>query len=217
MYREKCLAVLEEDGLTRIQIFDSFRDLVEHNDLESIVIDVPIGLADSGPRSCDVWARRFVGKRGSSVFPAPIRPMLKARTYEEAQDARRRVDGVGCSLQTYSILPVIRQVDTIMTGELQQRVREGHPEVSFRKLAGYPMEHKKKSRAGRDERIASLKPHFMDLEDRLSALKRRDALNDVIDAYAMLFTARHVRDGSFETFPPEPELDPRGLRMEIVY
>ena len=41
-------------------------------------IDIPIGLTDSGPRQCDIQARRLLGaRRGTSVFPAPIRPALK--------------------------------------------------------------------------------------------------------------------------------------------
>jgi predicted RNase H-like nuclease len=39
-----------------------------------MAIDMPIGLADGGPRTCDLEARRMLGRpRGSSVFPAPCR------------------------------------------------------------------------------------------------------------------------------------------------
>ena len=39
-------------------------------------IDVPIGLLETGARTCDKEARRILGPRGSSVFPAPNRWML---------------------------------------------------------------------------------------------------------------------------------------------
>ena|SRR5258708_11883904 len=42
-----------------------------------IAIDIPIGLPDRGPRTCDLDAGRLLGQdRASSVFPAPIRPAL---------------------------------------------------------------------------------------------------------------------------------------------
>jgi predicted RNase H-like nuclease len=50
-----------------------------------IVIDIPIGLTDGGPRACDVAARKLLGApRNSSVFPAPSRQALAAATYDEA-------------------------------------------------------------------------------------------------------------------------------------
>src|SRR5687768_4415737 len=51
-----------------------------------VAMDIPIGLTDIGPRSCDVAARKFLkAPRASSVFPAPIRPVLRAETYEDAR------------------------------------------------------------------------------------------------------------------------------------
>jgi predicted RNase H-like nuclease len=44
-------------------------------------IDIPIGLTASGPRSCDLEARRLLGPRRSSVFPAPAREVLRAWSY----------------------------------------------------------------------------------------------------------------------------------------
>jgi hypothetical protein len=61
------------------RVFLTFRDLVTALDAIVIAIDIPIGLTDSGARQCDHLARRHLGsKRGSSVFPAPIRPALAA-------------------------------------------------------------------------------------------------------------------------------------------
>ena len=47
---------------------------------DRILVDIPIGLrdSDSAPRLCDQEARRLLGPRGSSVFPAPIRSVLRA-------------------------------------------------------------------------------------------------------------------------------------------
>jgi predicted RNase H-like nuclease len=59
------------------------------DDLAVLAIDIPIGLTESGPRQCDVMARREIGPRASSVFPAPIRAVLEAMTYGEANRISR--------------------------------------------------------------------------------------------------------------------------------
>lgn len=63
-------------------------------------VDIPIGLADEGARHCDKEARRVLGQpRASSVFPAPIRPVLAAECWEEACTIRERAAGKRMSKQ----------------------------------------------------------------------------------------------------------------------
>ena len=82
-----------------------------------IFIDIPIGLIDQGPsgRSCDIEARKLLGRgKGSSVFPAPCRPVLEARTYNEAKDLSLRAIGKKLSQQAFAITPKIKEVDDIL-------------------------------------------------------------------------------------------------------
>jgi len=46
---------------------------------EITLIDIPIGLREKEPqeRLCDLSARKLIGKRRSSVFPAPSRLAIK--------------------------------------------------------------------------------------------------------------------------------------------
>ena len=48
------------------------------DDLTPLAIDIPIGLPESGVRSCDREAREFLGARRSSVFFTPVRDVLEA-------------------------------------------------------------------------------------------------------------------------------------------
>ena len=68
---------LENDTLNSM-IFKATAELFAQSPTPAIfAIDIPIGLTDSGPRQCDIQARRLLGaRRGTSVFPAPIRPVL---------------------------------------------------------------------------------------------------------------------------------------------
>jgi len=115
-------------------------------------IDIPIGLTDKGARECDKEARQVLGRpRASSVFPAPIRAVLAAESWEEACAIRKRVDGKRMSKQAWAIVSKIRCVDREMAGSptMQSRIREVHPEVSFWAWTSRPMRYRKTSRAGR--------------------------------------------------------------------
>jgi len=68
-----------------------------------VLVDIPIGLLDNGPerRAPDVLARRVLGgKQASSVFSAPIRPVLEAADYDAANGLSRRLTGRGLSRQS---------------------------------------------------------------------------------------------------------------------
>src|SRR4051794_39419259 len=47
-------------------------------------VDMPIGPPETGPREADLRARAFVGSRRNSVFMAPVRAVLDAPSYAEA-------------------------------------------------------------------------------------------------------------------------------------
>ena len=216
-YKHGWVAAIEVgDGATRVATFGSFSTLLAQKDLCLIVIDIPIGLLQSGSRMCDQEARKVLGfPRCSSVFPAPIRPMLDAHDWEEACDIRLRIEGKRCSKQVMGILPKIREVDQELRPELQRRVREGHPEISFALMnGGKAIGHRKSAPRGMRERLRLLCHHFPDVKENLSRIP--GARTDLIDAYALLWTARRVGGQQAVVLPPHPEIDARGLRAEIV-
>jgi len=76
------------------------------------------------------------------------------------------------------------------------------------------MRHRKSSPEGRRERLRLLCHHFSDVRENLSKIP--GATTDLIDAYALLWTARRILRQEALVLPPDPETDPRGLRAEIV-
>ena len=185
-----------------------------------VVLDVPIGLTDGPGRACDREARRLLQGRSSSVFSPPMRPALAAETRAEAtrigQAVRR---GGGLSAQAWNIVPKIKEADAALTPERQSRVREGHPEVAFRRLAGAPLTYPKKDTAGRAERLTLLAARGADAA-RLSAdvrarhPKRAVADDDVLDACALAITGLDLLAGEAWVLGGG-ERDGRGLVMEI--
>ncbi len=205
------------------RVVPTLRDLATGKSSPQIIaLDVPIGLPDEGSRACDKEARKLLGPgRASSVFPAPIRPILQASSHAEASAARVAVEGKGLPIQAWAIIPKIREVDETLRGEadLRARVREVHPEICFYFMAGRrPMQFSKRRRAGRDERLALLVAEFGDVVD--SALGDRRSLgcaaDDLLDAFAALWTARRIAKGTALTFPAHPTKDRYDLPMEMV-
>ncbi|HJY83633.1 MAG TPA: DUF429 domain-containing protein [Candidatus Binatia bacterium] len=187
-----------------------------------IAVDIPIGLLDkpqAGGRECDRQARRLLECRASSVFTPPTRVLLEATRYEQVRSH-------GLSIQAFGILPKIREVDRLMTPELQTSVHEAHPELAFRSLTGAPMQHNKKTPTGREERMQALEraPGGSFRETRqaceraLLALKRSQIVSDdLLDAHVLAWLALRIVKGQADRIPPNPPLDRKGLRMEIWY
>ena len=217
---------LTKDSTTRVvqaRILAKAADLLCLKPQPNVVmVDIPIGLTDVGPRACDREARQLLGRgRGSSVFPAPIRPMLAAATYPQACQIGRRTDGRALSKQTWNILPKISEVDTFLRSyqEYKGRMRETHPEVCFWAWNGRrALNHGKKTPAGRAERESLVNRRYRQAYASAQACLPRDQYrpDDLLDAFAALWTAERVVAGRALVIPAEPPVDSRGLRMEIV-
>lgn len=183
-----------------------------------VAIDIPIGLLDTpqpGGRTCDRQARQLLGRRASSIFTPPTRPLLQATHYEQVRTQ-------GLSLQSFNILPKIREVDQLMTPTVQQRVHEAHPELAFTSLAGASPHYNKKTLEGREERLRILERAFQGIQQAFGnaclAFKRSEvARDDLLDAYILAWTALRISAGRANRVPDSSRIDQKGLRTEIWY
>ncbi|MFM7265087.1 MAG: DUF429 domain-containing protein [Cyanobium sp.] len=203
------------------------RILAEGAESGITAIDIPIGLVDDRPRRCDQEARRRLGPRRSSVFPAPPRAVLETLDHSDACRRSRALNGRGLSVQTWNIVPKVRQVDTLLRQQpaLVSRFREVHPELAF--LAwngGRPLNHGKRSRDGRAERLALCEQDFPGAWAAIRGRfpRRSVADDDILDALALLRSARRLWRGEASVLPElepgdEPEVDGWGLPMAIAY
>jgi predicted RNase H-like nuclease len=204
-------------GPSTVELVVDLGDVVarlECGALAAAGIDIPIGLPERGPRRCDLEARRMLGPRRSSVFPAPLRGVLGARSYGDALARARALSGRGLSRQVFGIPSKVGEVERLVTPERQHRLVEVHPEVSFAVLAQGPMAHAKKTPDGRAERLEVLRAMFPDLDDRVRTRLTGAGTDDVLDAFVVAWSARRWLARSHVQLGGEP--DGRGLRMEIV-
>ncbi|MCU1600495.1 MAG: hypothetical protein JWO22_1204 [Frankiales bacterium] len=117
-----------------------------------VAVDIPLALpVDGTRRACEVQARARLGAARSSVFFAPPLPVLDARDHGHASELSRAAGSLGVSIQTWNIVPKIREALALSGGG---RLLEVHPELSFRALGA--VTHPKKTAAGRAERRALL-------------------------------------------------------------
>ncbi|MFW7414110.1 DUF429 domain-containing protein [Demequina sp. SO4-18] len=185
----------------------------------TIVVDIPIGLPDSGPRLADVEARAFIRPRSSSVFSTPVRPVLAASSYDEARAASiQATGGTSLSKQAWAICDRIRDVDDhVRSGESHVRILEGHPEVSFRAMAGVPLLDYKKSIEGALHRRELLHGEGIELPRGIERDVKSAALDDIHDAAAMAWTARRAERGEERSMPDPPERFSDGFLSAIWY
>ncbi len=193
-------------------------------DFDAVGVDMPLGIPNAGARECETLARRILSPaRTASVFSAPIRPILGLDDYREACNVREAIEGKRMSKQSFYIMEKIEQVDTVVRTrpEFGAKLYEVHPEVSFTALGGgEPMQHSKRDQAGFDERMAHLSDVFPEaiLREALDAFPRgKVARDDVLDAFAVLWSAKRIALSTAERLPAEPAYDPRGIDMAIWY
>ena len=196
-YRKGWVAVaLDPSGDVQVSTHASFSEVLS-SQARVIAVDIPIDPPGLGVRQADAGARAFVGgSRASSVFPTPPREALEARTFAEANEIARTITGKGISQQAFALARKILEVHAL--AEVDERVIEMHPEVSFRELAGEPVLESKHTAAGLARRRELLETGGVVLPGAVPGVPEADLL----DAAAGAWTAARYAEGRAQPFPP---------------
>ena len=194
-WRRGWVAVALRDGRFESAATGTLAAIVgRYPEAAAIGVDIPIGLPETGLRPCDVAARRLLGPRRSSVFPAPVRAVLGARTYAEARRLQPSL-----SAQAFRLLPKIAEAAALT----DRRVVEVHPELSFWAMAGRHLPAPKRTWAGQADRVALLREQGVRLPGELEGANDVPP-DDVLDAAAAAWTAARVAAGRAERVGDEP-------------
>ena len=223
------VVVLGRGGDASLQVVPRFSEVLRvAREARVIGVDMPIGFldrAEPGGRECDRRARRLLGApRACSVFSPPVRAALRQSTYVAALAANRASSAraLGLSRQCFNLFLKMREVDVALrrsAGGAAARVREIHPELAFRALAGAPagLTAAKSCALGRARRAALLRAVYPGVGRAVAARPRGAAVDDVLDAFAVCWSAARIARGAAVRLPPRPPRDARGLPMEIWY
>ncbi len=193
-------------------VAENIRTVIEAN-AGVVAIDMPIGLPTASARMSEIEARKYLSPRGSTIFPTPVRACLAAADYREACDLSQLARGVKISRQSWNILPKIAELDLAVTPGHSGRVIEAHPECSFKAMNDDRPLVSKHTAAGIAHRMQLVGDTFGVEPTSFGPAK----IDDVLDAFALLWTAERFARGAHRTFPADlVETDARGLPMRII-
>ena len=191
---------------------DTFIDVVDMRPgYSTIALNAPVGGLDRaivGGRACDREARQILGRRGSAVKSAPVRI-----------DTQNRIDLLPEHLDAVSrtLLPRYQEVANEMAPYRQRTIYEVNTDLSFYQMNDdVPMQWSKRSEKGIAERRALLEAKVPGSLRIIDAEVPGATMSHLLDAAAILWTARRIFARAGIRIPRDPEWDEQGLRMEIV-
>jgi predicted RNase H-like nuclease len=179
------------------------------DECDVVGVDMPVGLPDAWFRAADVQARAFLGPRASSIFPTPPRPLLGCDSYATANAMSKELFGKGLPAQSYQLFAKLREVDAVARSG-RPRIVEIHPECSLRELSGMVLAPKR-TLEGQRQRVEVLERVFGPIDLHLRGARP----DDVLDAYAVLWSVRRYVTGRHRTFG-DGATDRYGTVMQIV-
>ncbi len=191
---------------------DTFADVIDMRPAYStIALNAPVGGLDQaavGGRTCDREARTLLGRRGSAVKSAPI----AVDTPDGTNLLPDNIDAISRTL-----LPRYQEVAREMAPFRQRTVYEVNADLSFFQLnEDVPMRWSKYSEKGIQERRALVEAKLPGVLRIIDAEVPGAGPAHLLDAAAILWTARRIFAKAAIRIPSDPEWDEQGLRMELL-
>ena len=211
-----CIPIDGKDGasLVRHETFQEVKTAVFELGCSSVGVDMPIGVKLSGSRQLDSEARKRLGARRSSLFPAPSSVVLEATSYEDALKRSRNQIGKGLSVQTWNLVPQIREVRNIIQPEDSDMFFECHPESSFVELVGETLTSKK-TPEGVKQRLDAIRNIVPTIDAVVEKLPKKCKIDDALDAFAAAWSAKRFSQGEAIILGGS-EYDEQGYPLRIV-
>lgn len=184
---------------------------------EAAAIFAPMGFQDepSGPyRPCDDEARALIGwPRMVSVRPVPSRRTLRAPSKAAALELEPWL--TKHDLRNFRWL---REAEQAFEPFHQRSWFAAHPELSMYMINGdRPLRNSPYLADGMAERLALLVEKLPGVEDLFQVPPPAGAAQvHVMQAAALLWTARRASGRAVSRVPMDPDWDTNGLRMELV-
>ncbi len=222
----KWVAVYISKGEFDVRKFDTIDEICNtYPNCDSYIIDIPIGLPESNTDlRPDLFVKKLLGKKGSSIFEVPCRQAIYSESKDEARKYNIQVMGKSLSEQSLGIAKAIEQIDEFLLKkpEWKNKLLESHPEFCFLKLNNdKPIFENKKTPEGKNARLEVLRryyPHANQiLEKFLSDNSSRKKTDDVIDAMCLAIIGKEILQKGIKTIPENPAEDSRGIIMKMVY
>jgi predicted RNase H-like nuclease len=196
----------------------SLRDLLDERPMfDAAAIDAPIGLDDEPGlpfRQCDEEAREYVGwPRAVAIYGVGSRSSYEYVTGTQAAQHEAWMNGADKRRHAR-----LREVTMEIQPHHARRIAAGHPDVSFTAMNGdVGLRTSPWHEDGRQERLELIRQQLPGLDEVVSRTPPEGAHPKmVVDAAAMLWTARRQAGRAISRFPLDPVWDSEGIRMQLV-
>lgn len=191
---------------------DTFVDVLDMRPgYSTIALNAPVGGLDQasvGGRTCDREARALLGRRGSAVKSAPV----AVDTPDGTNLLPDNIDAISRAL-----LPRYQEVAREMAPFRQRTVFEVNADLSFYEMnEDVPMRWSKYSEKGIEERRSLVETKLPGVLRIIEAEVPGATTSHLLDAAAILWTARRIFAKAAIRIPTDPEWDEQGLRMEFL-
>ncbi len=217
-------AIKKDDALNFFMHKELSKVLLRYASADLILIDMPLGLKESGKeeRQCDQAARKLLNKRfKSSIFRVPARRVIFEDAYPKASALNYVLTGKRLSKQVFHILPKMRELHEYLSNNEFANLKEAHPELCFKMIAGHDLCCNKKNRSGFLERIEIMKRFDSDIEQKVQTFKSMHTglkKDDILDCAILAISAKiGFLTDSVLSVPDTVENDRYGTRMQISY
>lgn len=180
-------------------------------------INVPMGWRDEPGgrfRDCDEEARSHLGwPRCVGVNPVPSRAALNARSREEAAEIEPWI-----TRDDFRRFRWYREAEREMQPFHQRSFYSASPDLSFQVMNGdVPLRTSPFHRNGQAERLELIRQRLPGVDEVVSRVPPKGAgFHHMLQAAALLWTARRAAGHAINRLPVDPHWDEAGLRVELV-
>lgn len=221
------LLVSFTEGASRFAVLQG-RDELEKSFSEygRIFIHVPIGLEDRAyERHCDQLLKAKLGRDYAvDVVSPPVRPVLDAPSYAEANFTTFEATGKNLTLQAWNITQKIKDVDSLLRAHAPyaESVLESSPELLFQKLNGGMIYQKPNLKKGIKHRLELIKEREAMADDFFRDIKeqfRRSEVeeHDIVNAFVLAHFAKLSTEKEVLTLPETITPDAHGMKKAIHF
>ncbi|MFK8025160.1 MAG: DUF429 domain-containing protein [Ilumatobacter sp.] len=200
------------------RVLPHFRDVLDERPVfDAAAVDGPLGFHDEPGaefRECDLEARDYVGwPRAASIYGVSSRRGYQSDSGTEAAHIETWMRRADKRRHRW-----LHEVATEVQPHHARRIAAAHPDVSFTAMNGdEPLRTSPWHADGRAERLELIRRQLPGVDEVVTRTPP-DGVHpkQLIDAGAMLWTARRQAGRAISRFPRDAVWDSEGVRMEMV-
>ena len=208
------ITVAAEEAFVVPRLFDvlDFRPT-----FDAAAINAPMGLRDEPNgefRQCEIEARQFVGwPRAAAIYGTPSRKALAETTGLAASKLEPWMNGHDKRRFRW-----LREAAMELAPYHSRRFFSAHPDVSFTQMnEERPLKTSPYHEEGRLERLELIRQQLPGVDDVVTRTPPKGSHPvHMLNAGALLWTARRGSGRAISRFPLDPSWDSEGMRMELV-